>query len=99
MTQIIEKLGENPEIQLVSGADDFCRTCPNRVGELGCQSDEKVLGYDAAVLNLCGLKTGEKLLWQEFSQRVHEEILNRNLREEVCGGCQWTGLCSTSVGH
>ncbi len=93
MTKIIEKLEENPEIQLISGADDLCRTCPNRVGEVDCRSDEKVLCYDAAVLKLCGLESGERLLWQEFSQRVYQEILNRNLREEICGECQWTELC------
>lgn len=95
MTEIVEKLGENPEIRLVSGGDALCRTCPNRVGDVDCRSDEKVRGYDRAVLDRCGLDYDSVLSWQAFSARVEAEILDLNLRETICGGCQWTDLCKT----
>lgn len=93
MKKIVDTLGENPQIRLVSGADALCRCCPNRVGESDCKSDEKVRGYDQSVLDLCSLDEGEVLPWEEFSSRVTEKILEKRLRENVCGDCQWTDIC------
>ncbi len=93
MTEIVAKLGGNPQVHLVSGADDLCRTCPNRVGERDCKSDEKVLRYDEAVLRLCGLSQGDVLPWKEFAARVEREIFSKNLRTQICGQCQWNHLC------
>ncbi len=93
MTQIQTTLRANPTVTLVAGTDSVCRTCPNRVGEQGCLSDDKVLGYDQAVLQLCGVQLGDTLPWNDFFQRVEEHILSKNLRQSVCGNCQWTELC------
>lgn len=93
MTEISLKLGENPTIELVSGSDQVCEACPNRVGETGCASDEKVLSYDASVLKLCGLNVGDQLHWQDFLTLVNAHILEPGLLESVCTGCQWISIC------
>lgn len=93
MTEIQRALAQNPTIQLVAGADNVCRTCPNRVGERGCRSDHKVLRYDRGVLERCDLAVGDRLPWVEFFRRVEENILQKNQLETVCAGCQWMELC------
>lgn len=93
MQEIVSTLQKNPTIQLVSGADSVCRCCPNRVGVSDCNSQEKVTAYDNAVLHFCRLNVGDFLLWEDFRDKVIENILAKNLRKDVCGGCQWTELC------
>lgn len=83
-------LAENPGIILTVGADDICAACPNRATE-ACA--EKAARYDREVLRRCGLSPGERMPYREFSRRVIESILHPNLREEICGDCQWSGLC------
>lgn len=93
MTQIQRTLAQNPTIRLVAGADSVCIACPNRVGERDCRSDHKVLRYDQKVVELCHLNLGDALPWDDFFHSVKTNILVPNLREAVCGGCQWTALC------
>lgn len=94
MSRIIEMLQENPKIKLVSGMDSFCRPCPNQVGEKGCTSEEKVCSYDQRVLELCNLRYGEYILWNDFSTIIQVEILEKGMRESVCGDCAWSHICS-----
>ena len=93
MTHISHQMAKNPQITLVSGADQLCQTCPNRIGETGCNSDEKVLRYDAQVLERCGLSVGDVVTWDAFSALVAREILNVNRLEQVCQGCEWMHIC------
>lgn len=93
MTAIQSHLAQNPTITLVAGADSVCATCPNRVGVRDCRCDEKVLAYDQKVVDLCGLTLGDDLPWSAFFHRVETAILSPNLRETVCGDCQWNHLC------
>ena len=75
-----------------SAGFNFCSACPNARGE-GCVTDEKVKRYDRAVLAACGLEEGTELSFLDFARQVEEHILSAGLREEICGDCQWTGLC------
>ena len=87
MKQILE---ENPEICLMDGPDDVCAACPNRLTE-ACA--EKASRYDREVLRRCGLSVGQRLFYRDFSQKVIETILRPGMRAEICGDCQWSGLC------
>lgn len=93
MSSIIGILQKNPMIELVSGADSFCRPCPNRVGESGCRSEEQVCTYDQMVLELCALQVGDFILWDDFSMIIRIEILEKGLRESVCSDCCWSRIC------
>lgn len=87
MKQILE---ENPEILLMDSPDDICAACPNRLTE-ACS--EKASRYDREVLRLCGLSVGQRLSYGDFSEKVIETILRPGKRAEICGDCQWSGLC------
>ncbi len=94
MQSIVDELHTNPTILLVPGADSVCRTCPNRIGDIDCACDEKVLRYDQKVLELCGLTISSTLTWDELEKKVHQHILSQNLRESICGDCSWNQLCT-----
>lgn len=83
-------LEENPEICLMEGPDDIYAACPNKLTET-CA--EKASRYDREVLRRCGLSVGETLPYEEFSRKVIETILRPGIRAEICGDCQWSGLC------
>lgn len=85
-------LRENPTVRLAAAPDGLCLACPNRRGD-GCESGEKVLAHDRAVLALCSLREGETLPFRAFAERVQERILTPGRRREVCGGCRWERYC------
>lgn len=87
-----EKLEEDAEVVLLQETDDVCAHCPNNQTGI-CVSTDKVEEYDRQVLDLCGLTAGTQIYWQDFEKLVHEKILEPGRREEICGDCEWDGLC------
>lgn len=93
MADITEGLqAAGARITLCDSEDDICTACPNN--KKGCISSQKVKLYDRRVLELCGLIAGQNIPAQEFYAIVNENILSRGRLAEVCGDCQWFGLCS-----
>ena len=91
MAHITEMLRSSlPDIRLTCGWDVICRGCPHSDGSCG----EKAPGYDLAVLEICGLAEGEQISWQELSGLVRERIIAGGRLSQVCGDCQWHGICS-----
>lgn len=95
MQSIVDALADNPTIELVNGADSVCRTCPNRIGETDCACDAKVLHYDQKVVEYCKLTCSSTLTWNEFSSKIYHYILSPDLREAICGDCEWNDLCKS----
>lgn len=90
-------LAGNPEVTIVTAADDICAPCPNN--EAGtCAAADKVAAYDGAVLSLCGIEPGATMCFQEFEKLVDEKILTAGKRKEICGSCQWDSICSSGNG-
>lgn len=92
MRKMKRKLEENPEVVLLDETDDVCSCCPNNRDGI-CISDRKVYEYDRQTLDRCALQAGCRIRWKEFARLVEERILSAGSREEICGDCQWTGLC------
>ncbi|MFI3169746.1 MAG: DUF1284 domain-containing protein [Faecalibacterium sp.] len=97
MLGIQTALAQNPDVQLVEGADQVCAACQHRVGGTGCEAQEKVARYDAAVLERCGYQVGEILRWRDFSAKITEAILTQNGLQEICADCEWYSICSHLV--
>ena len=95
MGGVIRALSERPKtpVRLTLSADAVCEHCPNNLGEV-CQSAEKVMRYDAAVLSACGLRDGDELAYADFAARVKERILDADLRRGICGDCEWDAICT-----
>lgn len=93
-----DALDNNPEVILLCGADDVCARCPNNwagicTDAVSGGSSGKAESYDRQVLTYCGLCEGAKIRWKDFASSVYETILSAGKREEICGGCEWSGLC------
>lgn len=92
MTEVIEKLAQNPTVKIVSHGDLICSHCPNLTDGI-CKTPEKVNKYDRRVMELCQIKDGCSLLWQEFSSMVKEKIIDTGKIKTVCSDCQWSEIC------
>ena len=95
MDGVIRALSERPDtpVRLTCSADVVCEHCPNNVGGT-CQSADKVMRYDAAVLDACGFKDGDEPAYADFAARVKERILDAGLRRGICGDCEWDAICA-----
>ena len=92
MGQMLERFLQNPAVRLTAATDEICSACPNNDGGR-CVTGDKVKRYDHAVLAACGLAAGTELPFLDFAQRVQTHILSPELREAICGDCQWSALC------
>lgn len=93
MANVIEMLeGDDPEIILTVGEDIICANCPNNRTHI-CDSSEKVVGYDNAVLEICGLFAGDVVRWSDFRDTAFDRIISAGRLPEVCGDCQWFNIC------
>lgn len=79
-------------VHLTVGTDIICSKCPNNINGT-CEKPELVARYDSEVLRYCGLSEGAELRFREFSALVQGNILEKGIREEICGDCQWSGIC------
>lgn len=92
MWRMKERLSQGAEVTLLAETDDVCARCPNNRAGV-CVSSGKTADYDSRVLELCGLETGVSMRWAAFEELVRERILAPGKREEICGDCEWSGLC------
>ena len=92
MLAVKEKLEEgNPLVEIVTGADDLCRKCPNYAyGK--CKNEDEILEHDRRVAkaadSLENLNT-----WEHIKETMYTEIINKNKVKEVCVQCRWSDIC------
>lgn len=92
MERILSVLTPSTPVRLLVKTDAVCAGCPNNQAGL-CSKPELVAAYDHAVLERCGLKENAELSFGEFTALVEQNILSSGLRREICGSCQWSGIC------
>ena len=83
---------DDPVIELTAATDDLCAVCPHNHEQL-CDTAAKVLNYDKKVLELCNLREGEKISYNDFSAKIKSRIIKSGKRPKICGNCQWSDLC------
>ena len=95
MTSVISHLQKlNPCLMLTVGTDNICSHCPHCEGNF-CDSADKVRRFDTAVLEYCNLAEGTNCHWEELQALIKEKSSVRGLLGEICGDCQWFGICGT----
>lgn len=92
MAGVKRRLFDDTPVRLLVGADAVCAACPNNL-DGSCEKPALVAGFDREVLRLCGLEEEQVLPWGTFRSLVEERILAPGKRREICGECQWSGLC------
>ena len=84
---------ENPCLEVVAETDSICAACPHLANGF-CENADLVQSYDRQVLSLCGMEEHTLSDWESFSARVAERILSQGKRKDICGGCQWSAICT-----
>ena len=96
MGEILAALTPDTVVKLVVDTDEVCTACPNNNGGT-CAKPGLVADYDRQVLSRCGLTEGQIISFGRFTALVDEKILSPGYRREICGGCQWDGLCAATA--
>lgn len=96
MAGLLARLRPDSPVGLVVGTDEVCGACPNNSGGI-CNKPEQVAGYDRAVLAACGLAEGTVLPFGQFTALVQKRILETGRRTQICGNCQWNGICTSQT--
>lgn len=97
MGGILQKLENNPVICITMETDAICQKCPNNRQGI-CETESKVAEYDRQVLHRCGLSEGMVMPYWDFKKTVCENILLPGKGKEICGNCQWSGICHWNAG-
>jgi hypothetical protein len=84
----------NTPIQVVEYMDDICGPCPNRIDEVVCNDQSKILKLDKGHKEVLDLKIGETLSWKEAKQRIKDKMTPDKFHK-ICDGCEWKkyGVC------
>lgn len=95
MGRVIRELEADPsqKIELSCLVDVVCANCPNNMAGK-CETEDKVLRYDNAVLQKCNLTDGEEISYEDFIHSVKTQIIDAGFRQEICGDCGWNYICS-----
>ncbi len=93
--RVIRECEASPErkVTLVCRTDDVCSSCPNNMNGV-CDSEDKVMRYDRAVLEACCLSDGIEISYSEFIDAVRTQVIESGIRKKICGDCSWDYICS-----
>ncbi len=95
MGRVIRECEAAPEqkVTLLCGTDIVCSSCPNNINGV-CDTEDKVMRYDRAVLEACGLRDGEEISYSAFIDAVRRQVIASGLRKNICGDCSWDYICT-----
>ena len=93
MDIVVDSLKEDKSqiIRLIEGNDHICNHCPNNIGYDKCESNEKVVNMDEKVLKYLEIEAGEYKY--DYLLALLGEKLNNEVKKDICGDCEWNGLC------
>ena len=93
MDDISKRLKNGEQFTLTKGKDDVCSACPYLIdGE--CKTKEKSDRYDINVINALGLEYGKQYEYENVNRLAAERIYKKGAFDEICGDCEWHGLCA-----
>lgn len=82
---------ENPPVQIVQGADDICKGCPHRRGDI-CKDEQVIREHDKRVYEqVCRL--GTRAYWNDIKEEIENQIINPKKVKQVCVKCKWSDIC------
>jgi hypothetical protein len=92
------KQDENTLLEVAEYMDDICTPCPNKIDEIVCKSQEKILRLDKAHSEVLKLKPGEVMSWKDAKARIKNNMTLEKF-DKACEGCDWKkyGVCEESL--
>lgn len=98
--KIVQELNNNEDtlIEVVEYMDSICSPCPNRVDDIICKSQEKIVKLDQAHKEILSLKTGETISWKQAKTRIKQNMTIEKFHK-ACAGCSWKqyGICEQKL--
>jgi hypothetical protein len=94
MTAITSGLRGNPaaEIEVVFGADDICKKCPNLINPGICKSEERVRRFDRKVIEYFGVKE-KRYIYGEIIREINS-FMTQPIMNDICSECSWFTACA-----
>jgi hypothetical protein len=93
---IVRKLKEDEDtlLEVAEYMDDICSPCPNKMDEIVCKSQEKILRLDRAHSEVLKLQPGEVMSWKDAKVRIKNNMTLEKF-DKACAGCDWKkyGVC------
>ena len=84
--------GESEMVQIIFHRDSVCRACPKE-HDAACEREEWVQKIDRAIAAACSLRSGLWISWQELCEILDQHVLQTEMWEKLCDGCEWHNLC------
>ncbi len=98
MTAVIAALKAGEPMELLTGPDEICSACPNRIEPDGCTlGTEDVIRRDKGAFQVLGLAPHAMLTWEQVKSLLSQ--IDESEFQTVCGGCRWQkeGLCTLEL--
>ena len=89
---------ENSIIEVVEYMDDICAPCPNKINNVVCKMQDKILKLDRHHKEYLGLEIGQQITWKEAKQLVKDKMTIEKFHKS-CQGCDWKkyGVCEQAL--
>lgn len=92
VNEILPQIKNGLPVEITFGPDSLCSVCPHLKNEI-CDSQERVMKFDKAVIDYCGMEEGQIVNWNDMFKLVSEKIMDAGLFESICGDCSWAEYC------
>lgn len=98
--KIVQTLEANEDtlIEVAEYMDDICAPCPNRLDEIECKTQAKIIKLDANHSAVLRLKVGEIISWRQAKERMRAHMSVEKFLDS-CSICPWQkyGVCQKSL--
>lgn len=89
---------EQTEIEVVSYMDNICAACPNKIDEVNCKAQVKILKLDSNHSMYLMIKPGDILTWKKAKEKIKQYMTIEKFHL-ACTGCSWKeyGVCEQAL--
>lgn len=93
-TEIYARLnsGEREMVQLILHRDSLCASCVHQVNA-ACAGENSMQKMDREIMQLCGLRSGQWLAWQELCDILDAHIFETDRWQTLCADCLQYEAC------
>ncbi len=100
--KIVQELNNNEDtlIEVVEYMDSVCSPCPNKIDDIICKSQNKIVKLDNAHKEILALNTGESISWKKAKKRIKQNMSIEKFHS-ACNGCSWKqyGVCEQKLSN
>lgn len=98
--KIVQEINNDEDtiIEVVEYMDSICSPCPNKLDDILCKSQSKIVKLDNAHKEILAIKTGEFISWKKAKNRIKQNMSIEKFHG-ACNGCSWKqyGVCEQKL--